>query len=143
MPSGTVLDDRGRWPDLDWDDLAGTYGTDVTTLRRRLSPEGYASAEAWIDATHRYQAELLRRHIETLRRLKYRPAGGFAIAGFADGAAAISPAVLDDRCRPTPAYGVDPGVPGGHRRGGLASELLAPGARCASSCTWSTTSDGR
>ena len=105
VPSGTVLDDRGRWPDLDWDDLAGTYGTDVTTLRRRLPPEGYASAEAWIDATHRYQAELLRRHIETLRRLKYRPAGGFAIAGFADGAAAISPAVLDDRCRPTPAYG--------------------------------------
>lgn len=105
VPPGTALDDRGRWPDLDWDDLAGTYGTDVTTLRRRLPPEGYASAEAWIDATHRYQAELLRRHIETLRRLKYRPAGGFAIAAFADGAAAISPAVLDDRCRPTPAYG--------------------------------------
>ena len=32
-----------------------------------------------------YQAELIKHHVETLRRLKFRPTGGFALFSFADG----------------------------------------------------------
>ena len=39
---------------------------------------------AWQEATQRYQAQLLRHHIETLRRLKYRPTGGFCLFCLAD-----------------------------------------------------------
>src|SRR3954462_11864762 len=46
-------------------------------------------------ATQRYQATLLKHHIETLRRIKYRPTGGFAQFCFADGHPAVTWSVLD------------------------------------------------
>jgi beta-mannosidase len=42
-----------------------------------------------------YQAELLRHHIEALRRLKYRPVGGFALFSFNDPGPVVSFSVLD------------------------------------------------
>ena len=71
------------------------------------------SFDAWRDATQRYQATVVRRHVEHLRRLKYRPTGGFAQFCFADGHPAVTWSVLDhervpklglaalrDACRP-------------------------------------------
>lgn len=47
------------------------------------------------DPTQRYQATLIKHHIETLRRLKYRPTGGFCQFLFADCYPAVTPSVLD------------------------------------------------
>ena len=81
---------------------------------RRAGPAGrYETFAAWQDATQRYQARLLRHHIETLRRLKYRPTGGFCLFSLADAAPAVTWSILghdrtaklayhvvSDACRP-------------------------------------------
>ncbi|MEJ7801563.1 MAG: hypothetical protein WKF60_13650, partial [Ilumatobacter sp.] len=51
--------------------------------------------DEWRRATQKYQAELLRHHIESLRRLKYRPAGGFCMFALNDPAPVVSWSVLD------------------------------------------------
>ena len=53
-----------------------------------------------------YQAELLRHHIELLRRVKYRPAGGFAMFSFNDPGPVVSFSVLDHARLPKLAYDV-------------------------------------
>ena len=54
-----------------------------------------------------YQARLLRHHIETLRRLKYRPTGGFCLFSLAD----ATPAVTWSRARPRPGGQAGPTTP--------------------------------
>jgi beta-mannosidase len=61
--------------------------------------------EEWVAASQAYQAQVVRFHIETLRRLKYRPAGGFCQFSFGDGSPAVTWAVLDDERRPKLAFG--------------------------------------
>jgi beta-mannosidase len=84
------------WPDLDWEQLE--------LLRRRVPPEDDATFDAWRDATQTYQATLVKHHVETLRRLKYRPTGGFCVSSFADGGPGISWSVLDHERTPKAAY---------------------------------------
>jgi beta-mannosidase len=55
-------------------------------------------------ATQRYQASLLRHFIETLRRLKYRPTGGFCFSWLADPGPMISAAVVDHHRLPKLAW---------------------------------------
>ena len=88
-----------QWPDLDWDRLAETHSLQQSILDRFVPREGH-SYESWKQATQEYQATVIRHHIETLRRLKYRPTGGFAQFCFADGHPAITWAVLDHERRP-------------------------------------------
>lgn len=87
------------WPDLDWGRLARTHNLQPSILDRYVPREGH-SYESWKAATQAYQAELLRHHVETLRRLKYRPTGGFCQFLLADGHPAISWSVLDHERRP-------------------------------------------
>jgi beta-mannosidase len=93
-----------RWPDLDWDRLARDHGLQRTVLDRNVPPDGYATFEGWRDATQRHQARVVRRTVEELRRLKYRPTGGCAQYLFADPAPAISFSVLDHDRRPKLAH---------------------------------------
>ena len=93
-----------RWPDLDWDDLGARHGLQKALLDERVPPDGYATFAGWRDATQRYQADLIRHHVEELRRLKYRPTGGFALFLFADGHPGITWSVLDDGRRPKAGY---------------------------------------
>jgi beta-mannosidase len=88
-----------RWPDLDWERLATTHSLQRSILDRFVPREGH-TYESWKRATQEYQATLVRRHVETLRRLKYRPTGGFAQFCFADGHPAITWSVLDHERRP-------------------------------------------
>ncbi len=60
--------------------------------------------ESWKQATQEYQATVVRHHVETLRRLKYRPTGGFAQFSFADCHPGVTWAVLDHERRPKLAY---------------------------------------
>jgi beta-mannosidase len=92
------------WPDLDWDHLHGAHGMDVATFARRIAPADHGDFAGWRDATQAYQARVVRHHVETLRRLKYRPTGGFCHALLADAQPAVSRALLDDRRVPKAGY---------------------------------------
>ncbi|HKE72657.1 MAG TPA: hypothetical protein VKB57_03540 [Acidimicrobiales bacterium] len=89
-----------RWPDLDWDDLAAHHGLQPAVMAARVPPAAYDDFATWRDATQRFQATLLRREVEELRRLKYRPTGGFVQHRLADAAPGITPSVLDHERRP-------------------------------------------
>jgi beta-mannosidase len=93
--------DPAAWPNLDWERLARTHALQRSVFERHgLDPSAFPTFEEWRDATQAYQANLIRRHVETLRRLKYRPAGGFAQFAFADGHPAVTWSVLDHERRP-------------------------------------------
>ena len=70
----------------------------------RVPTQDHPSFSAWRTATQRYQSDLLRHHIETLRRLKYRPTGGFCFSWLADPGPMISASVLDDERQPKDAW---------------------------------------
>lgn len=89
-----------RWPDLDWERIAARFGLQKWVFDERVPPGRYETYEAWVAATQEYQATLLRFHIETLRRLKYRPTGGFCLFSLVDSQPAVSWSVLDHERRP-------------------------------------------
>ena len=93
-----------RWPDLDWARLGHVHALQKTYFDRHVPPAAYASFEEWQAASQAYQATVVGRHIETLRRLKYRPTGGFAQFAFADSVPAVSWSVLGHDRRPKEAY---------------------------------------
>jgi beta-mannosidase len=104
VPTAAEFCQPQRWPDLDWVRLARAHGLQKTIFDRRVDPARYDSFEAWRDATQAYQADLIRYHVETLRRLKYRPTGGFCQFSFADGQPAVSWSVLDHERNPKSGY---------------------------------------
>ncbi len=127
--SAAAFVDTSRWPELDWADLRDRHGLEVDVMSWRVPPSEYPTFGAWRAATQRYQATLLRHHIETLRRLKYRPTGGFCFSWLADAAPMISASVLDhdrapklawqaviDACRPVIVVSdpLPPAVTAGH-----------------------------
>ena len=104
VPDSAAFMEPGRWPDLDWERLQRAHGLDTATFERRVPPAAYAGFDEWRAATQRYQATVVRFHIETLRRLKYRPTGGFCHALLADAQPAVSRALLDHDRRPKAAW---------------------------------------
>lgn len=93
-----------EWPSLDWERLAVERGYQRDIVERRFPPVEYDSFDEWRDTLQRHQARVLAVQIETLRRLKYRPTGGFCFSTLNDSAPAISSSILDHRRRRKPAY---------------------------------------
>jgi beta-mannosidase len=91
------------WPELDWDRLAHTHNLQLAIMDRHVPREG-RSYEEWKAATQEHQARVVRHHIEELRRLKYRPTGGFCQFSFADGHPGVTWSVLDHERRPKAAH---------------------------------------
>ena len=106
VPSGdgAAFAEPERWPDIDWDRLEARHALQKDVFDARVPAEGYATFAGWRDATQRYQATLVRRHVEELRRLKYRPTGGFTQFLFADGHPGVTWSVLDHERRPKLAF---------------------------------------
>jgi beta-mannosidase len=95
----------GVWPpDLPTTVTLQQLGLPVAVADRYVPLAAYPSAAAWADATRRYQAELVRHHIETLRRLKYHPTGGFAVFLLQDVQRGIFPSLIDVDGHPKPAW---------------------------------------
>jgi beta-mannosidase len=94
VPKDASFCEPHRWPDLDWSTLGRHHGAQRRFLDRTVAPAAYAGFDEWQRATQHYQADLIKLHVETLRRLKYRPTGGFAQFLFADAHPAISFSVL-------------------------------------------------
>ncbi len=94
VPTNAAFCEPERWPDLDWDRLARTHALQKPIFDRFVPPADHASFESWQQATQAYQALVVRRQIEALRRIKYRPTGGFAQFCVADGHPAVTWSVL-------------------------------------------------
>ena len=101
---GAAFCEPERWPDLDWPRLGERHNLQKARFDRYVPPAAFATFDDWRDATQRYQAELIRRQIEVLRRLKYRPTGGFAQFCLADGHPGVTWSVLDHERRPKLGY---------------------------------------
>lgn len=106
VPSGPVEWMRpDEWPNLDWERLGWKHALQKDRFDEYVPPASFASFDEWRDATQRYQAELIRRCMESVRRLKYRPSGGVCQFSFADGWPGVTWSVLGfDR---TPKMGYD------------------------------------
>jgi beta-mannosidase len=106
VPESAEFMEPERWPDLDWERLGHTHALQRSMFDRRVPPGDHRTFDGWRAATQAYQANLLKHHIETLRRLKYRPTGGFAMFAFADGHPSVTWSVLDHERRPKAAFDV-------------------------------------
>jgi beta-mannosidase len=104
VPSTSAWMEPERWPDLDWDALEAHHALQLDAFARYVPPASFATFDAWAAATQAYQAEVIRYHAETLRRLKYRPCGGFCQFLFADAQPAVSWSVLDHARVPKTGY---------------------------------------
>ena len=93
-----------EWPSLDWDRIQLETGYQRAVTERSFPPTEFDSFAEWRDTLQYYQAHVLRVQIEALRRLKYRPTGGFCFASLNDSAPAISSSILDHERRPKAAY---------------------------------------
>ncbi|HET6965799.1 MAG TPA: hypothetical protein VFH58_13575 [Acidimicrobiales bacterium] len=104
VPETTAFMDPQAWPDLDWEDLSRHHCLQKEIFDTRVPPADYRTFDDWREATQRYQATVLRFHIETLRRLKYRPTGGFCLFMLADAQPAVTWSILDHERVPKAAY---------------------------------------
>ncbi|MFZ9628845.1 MAG: glycoside hydrolase family 2 protein [Ilumatobacteraceae bacterium] len=113
VPTSAGFMQPGRWPHLDWAHLHEQHGLQLAVLDERVPRADHPTFESWRDATQQYQAVVLRQTIETLRRLKYRPTGGFCLSNWNDARPVVSMSVYDhdfvpkaalraviDACRP-------------------------------------------
>jgi beta-mannosidase len=103
-PDTTDFADPGRWPDLDWEELTLRHALQKPVLDARVPPDAHATFDAWRKATQEYQATLVRHQVEALRRIKYRPTGGFCYALLADGHPGITWSLLDHVRAPKAGY---------------------------------------
>jgi beta-mannosidase len=104
VPEHADFLDPAAWPDLDWERLARDHGLQKWVFDLRVPPAEHPTFESWRHATQTYQAELVRRHVETLRLLKYRPTGGFCVFAWNDPAPMVSWSLLDHERAPKPAF---------------------------------------
>ncbi|MEY2424414.1 MAG: beta-mannosidase [Acidimicrobiaceae bacterium] len=94
VPADAEFCEPSRWPELDWERLGHRHALQKAVFDKYVPPADYATFDDWREATQRYQATVIKHHIETLRRIKYRPTGGFAQFCFADGMPAVTWSVL-------------------------------------------------
>ena len=103
-PDAPTSSIRPRWPRLDWEELAERYGYEPASFETHVPPAPHPTFDSWREATQRYQATLLRHQIETMRRLKYQPTGGFTLMMLNDAAPSISWSLLDHDRQPKLAH---------------------------------------
>jgi len=85
-----------------WAELSARTAFEVPAALRSVPPGGL-DADGWADALRAHQAEVVRGHVETLRRLKYRPTGGFCAFALTEPVPGVTAALVDHARRPKPA----------------------------------------
>jgi beta-mannosidase len=95
VPTSAGFMSPEQWPNLDWDTLEARHGLQRAVLEDWVPTADHESFESWQAATQEYQAQLIRHHVETLRRLKYQPTGGFCVFSLVDSHPGVSWSVLD------------------------------------------------
>jgi beta-mannosidase len=87
--------DRLRWPTIDRDLLDEITGLDTDHLDDQVPPARFTDENGWRQAMDEHQADVARRWIEHLRRVRYRPTGGFCLRAWNDHSATSSWGVHD------------------------------------------------
>jgi beta-mannosidase len=105
VPESAGFMDPARWPNLDWAHLEARHNLQKQHFQRFVPPDEFATFDDWRAATQAYQAALIQLQIEDLRRLRYRPTGGFLQFCFADGHPGVTWSVLDHERRPKAGHG--------------------------------------
>ncbi len=95
---------EGDWPDPDWELIGRSVGASADSLRHLVPPRHIHSRSDWARLTEAAQANVVRSTIEQLRRLKYRPVGGFIHHCLADASSSGGFGVLDRSRRPKAAW---------------------------------------
>ena len=95
VPHSDAFCEPERWPTLDWALLEHRHGLERAVLERHVPTGEHTSYESWAAATRAYQATVIHHTVQTLRRLKYAPAGGFLVRSLADAHPAVSSSVVD------------------------------------------------
>lgn len=93
-PAADVLRE-GVWPDIDWERFSELTGIDRRHLDEQVPPQRFSDVGEWADAIEHHQAEIVRRWIEHLRRIAYRPTGGFCVRALNDPASTSTWGALD------------------------------------------------
>jgi beta-mannosidase len=104
VPDSADFLEPHRWPDLDWERLTRRHSLQKAVFDRYVPPEAHDTFDSWRKATQDYQATVIRHHVEYLRRIKYRPTGGFCHFSFADAYPSVTWSVLDHERRPKAGY---------------------------------------
>jgi len=104
VPEDASFMEPERWPDLDWERLAEHHDLQYAVFERRLPAADFATFEEWRRASQQHQALVLKQQVEQLRRLKYRPTGGFTVSSLADAHPAVTWAVLGHDRQPKLAH---------------------------------------
>jgi beta-mannosidase len=104
VPADAGFCEPEEWPNLDWDRLGRRHSLQKAVFDNYVPPADHATFDEWRAATQHYQATVIKHHIETLRRIKYRPTGGFAQFCFADGMPAVTWSVLGHDRQPKLGY---------------------------------------
>lgn len=99
VPAAAEFCEPERWPDLPWERLVNDHGCQTAVFDERVSPDHYATFDEWRVATQEYQALVIRRTIELLRRIKYRPTGGFCLYRLSDARPEIGFSLIDHERR--------------------------------------------
>ncbi len=100
VPEAADFMEPQRWPDLDWAHLQERHNLQPQHFQRFAPPDEFATFDDWRAATQDYQAALIQLQAEDLRRLRYRPTGGFLQFCFADSHPGVTWSVLDHERRP-------------------------------------------
>ena len=104
VPDTAEFMEPEKWPHLDWEHLTERHRIQRSRFDVHVPPADYETFDEWRAATQRYQALVIERHVRELRRIKYRPNGGFAQFAFADAAPLVSWSVLDHERVPKLGY---------------------------------------
>ena len=104
IPESTEFIDTSEWPVLDWENLENKFGMQRGNFENHCPASAFDSFDDWRVATQVYQADVIRYHIETIRRLKYRPTGGFCMFSLNDAMPMVSWSVLDHNRVPKLGY---------------------------------------
>ena len=105
VPVAADFVEAERWPNIDWPRLAAHHGLDADVMAEVVPPEDYQSFDAWRAATQAHQAEIIARTVETLRRIKYHPNGGFSAYRWQDVTPQIGFGLCDHLANPKAALG--------------------------------------
>jgi hypothetical protein len=100
VPDDAGFLDPEQWPDLDWDGAYEHHALQRPFFDRYVPPAAFPDFASWQAATQQYQAMVVRHQVEALRRIRFRPTGGFAQFCFNDTAPAVTWSVLDHQRRP-------------------------------------------
>lgn len=107
IPQGLeLLSHLGSWPHIDWKTMAETLLADVDLLQSHVPPCDYDDWDSYIEATQKYQAELVQYYSEYLRLRKHQPCSGAVVFYFADAWPLVSWSLLDWHREPKLAYHV-------------------------------------